>query len=89
MSKILRGLTSRYNTFVDQYHLLNDDAVTTNVKDITTKLLTYESKLLERDAEKRTGKNTSENKDQKGDDRPKKKYAYKPCGKFGHLEKDC
>lgn len=50
VSKMLRGLTPRYNNFVDQHHLLNQD-ISDNVKEITTKLLTYESKLLERDVE--------------------------------------
>ena len=55
VSKILRGLTPRYNNFVDQYHLLNND-VNEDVKEMTTKLLTYESKLVERDAEKKASK---------------------------------
>ena len=35
VSKILRGLYTRYNNFVDQFHLLNDD-LNDNVKEITT-----------------------------------------------------
>ena len=55
ISKIFRGLPFQYNIFVDQYHLLNKDH-DVKLRDMTTKLLTYKSKLLERDEEKRTNK---------------------------------
>lgn len=66
VSKILRGLSPRYNNFVDQYHLLNDD-----VKEMTTKLLTYESKFIERDAEKKAinSERVSDKGNSKGDDK--------------------
>ena len=60
--KIFRGLPFRYNNFVDQYHLLNKD-YDVKLRDITTKLPIYKSKLLERDEEKRTNK---ADKDKKG-----------------------
>ena len=86
VSKILRGLTPKYNNFVDQYHLLNDD-VNNNVKEMTTKLLTYESKLIERDVEKKAAKSDKPKGDDRRDDRPT--CTYKPCGKKGHSEEDC
>lgn len=46
ISKIFSGLSSKYNNSVDQQWLLTDD-VEVKLKDITAKLLTYESKLLE------------------------------------------
>ena len=57
MSKVFRGLSPRYNTFVDQFHLLDDDGVITNVREITIKLLTYESKPSEREAEEAHSRN--------------------------------
>ena len=104
ISKIFRGLSFKYNNFVDQYHLMNEDE-NVKLKDITTKLLTYESKLLEREAEARAYKNSRDNKNNKDNkddkdskdskgtgydpDYKKKKCDYAPCGKFGHLEEDC
>ena len=80
ISKIFRGLPFRYNNFVDQYHLLNEDH-DVKIRDITTKLLTYESKLLERDEEKRTNKADKDKKgskgDDKGNDKSKKTCTYK------------
>ena len=50
MSEFRWGLTPCYDALVDQYRPLNDD------DDVTTKLLTCESKLLEREVEKGTVK---------------------------------
>ena len=90
VSKIFCGLTPRYNNFVDQYHLLNED-VDDNVKAMTNKLLTYESKLLEWDAEKNTFRR--ENASSKGESEGGSKIgghsvvcAYKPCEKANHTE---
>lgn len=94
ISKIFRGLSWRYNNFVDQYHLLNEND-DIKLKDITTKLLTYESKLLERNEDKRNNardkKAKEDKKDSKeeGKSKEKKKCSYEPCGKIGHLEEDC
>ena len=67
VSKILRGLTFRYNTFVDQYYYLQDanDKGDISVRDITSRLLTFESKLQER-AEQKAAANKDKDKDNKG-----------------------
>jgi len=93
-AKICRGLTWRYNTFVDNFYLLQDEETAPNLKGLTTKLLTYESKLSERDEQKQSQKPDNKYKDKvaDGEDNPKKsrpKCTYEPCQKWGHLEKDC
>ena len=56
---------------------------------MTTKLLTYESKLLERDEEKKANK--TEKPSSKGDKSGGNKTVctYKPCGKTGYTEEEC
>ena len=72
VSKILRGLTFRYNTFVDQYYYLQDakDTADISVRDITSRLLTFESKLQER-AEQKAAANKEKDKDNKAKGRNK------------------
>ncbi|KAI9744531.1 MAG: hypothetical protein M1818_002060 [Claussenomyces sp. TS43310] len=45
--KIIRGLPTRYHPFIDQYYLLQDTngLATPTLKDLTTRLLTFKSKL--------------------------------------------
>ena len=64
--------------------------VNNDLKEMTTKLLTYESKLIERDAEKKatkSEKSASKEDDKQGGSGPT--CTYKPCGKPGHSEEEC
>ena len=65
--------------------ILIDEDTNNNVKEMTTKLLTYESKLLERDAEKKA------NKPDKGGYKQDETVicTYKPRAKKCHTEEVC
>ena len=77
--KILRDFISQYNNFVNQYYFLNENEFI-NVKNIITKFLTYESKLLKRDVEKKLIKKI---------DNIKFIYIYKLCEKINYIENVC
>ena len=89
MSKLIRGLTHNYNAFVDQYHLLHDvDGLRPpNLKGLASRLLTFESKLRERNV----GKPNIVNHVQ-GDSRDRRnrdKCTVEGCGKWGHKPEKC
>ena len=86
MSKLIRGLTQHYNAFVDQYHLLHDiDGLKApDLKGLASRLLTFESKLRERNI----GKATTVNHLQQ-ERRFRDKCTAEGCGKWGHKTEKC
>ncbi len=94
-SKILRGLTTQYDNFVDHFHLVQDDptVASASLKTTLSMLLAHESKLKERNSKPSSGEKRSSNRnnDKDGDKtkKPRPKCTYEPCKKWGHDEKDC
>ena len=93
---ILRGLGFRYNTFINQYYILENAKDTANAssKNIASRLLAFEFKLEERAEQKRAEKDTSSkgNKVTAAGKYWKKsytKYTYEPCAKWGHSVDEC
>ena len=96
VSKIMRGLSPQWNFFTDQYHFLQDTNGLENpdLKALTSRLLTFESKLNERNSNK-----TANNLNKKGDDSKKgngskerkkrEKCPVEGCGKWGHTADTC
>jgi len=99
LSKIIRGLTHDYAPFVDQYYFLYDTAVfgkdQVDLKAITGRLLTFESKLREKNNNKNVNYANAQAKDNPKRDRRntgntnRPKCEYELCGKWGHSTDRC
>lgn len=105
LSKIIRGLTPQYNSFVEQYHLLQNLAGIPRIDlaGMTTKLLAHESILDERRKNKAiaaVNDDKKKDKDKKKDGKKindgskwehgnGKKCTYEKCGRWGHTEEEC
>ncbi|KFX96088.1 hypothetical protein V490_03519 [Pseudogymnoascus sp. VKM F-3557] len=94
MSKIIRGLSSQYNSFVDQYYFLQDTEGLENpgLRELTSRLLTFESKLRERTTGAQANAvsgNQSENKADDGNKKKRDRCTVEGCKKWGHTEAKC
>ena len=88
-AKLVRGLTPRYNTFVDMLDI-NEDDKNISIRELTGRLLTFESKIRARDQSKQGKPATNSNDDKLKDDKKQRsKCSYQPCGKWGHTEDVC
>ena len=84
ISKIMRSLTSDFNSFVDHYHFFRDnDPGTLDLAQMTSRLLTFESDLQQRRANKTLMALTS------ASGKPKNEMKCDTCGKKGHNKDRC
>jgi hypothetical protein len=103
-SKVIRGLTSSYDSFVDHYHLIQEDPAFTRPTDDTGKkaalkrlhaqLLSQEAKIKERNKKSpnnNAGRKRKEGKEDHSDnhDERRPKKKCSHCGRIGHEEPTC
>lgn len=105
VSKIIRGLPTRYDTFVDQhYQLVDTDGLDDGgLRGITARLLTFEGRLKQRKDQKdqKELKDKKEQKDKYGQNKNATEYVAHEgdsrkhrdkcinCGKWGHKVDTC
>ena len=95
IAKIISGLPTQYNSWVERYHdiMADPDAKNPTVKSIEAQLIAKEATLPKTTATNNSNRNKDKDKhgdiSKRADGTIRDKCTYEPCGKWGHKEEVC